>query len=169
MATIGHSLVGVGAVGGVASSDTTEELLLVIFGLISKTINDLLNTVNSLGDNMSREMGLGLGGLAVALSAVAVSVSQDNFEDLLGTLSFTFLIFGDSAGALDGGRGGRLGGIVEAGGVEGVARPLVAVELFEESIVFSGEAPNNAVGSLHSALNVNSGATLMSSCLRRVC
>jgi hypothetical protein len=32
-----------------------------------------------------------------------------------------------------------------------VAGPLVSVELFEESIVFSGEAPNNAVGSLHSA------------------
>ena len=75
MATIGHSLVSVGAVGGIASGDTTEELLLVIFGLISKTINDLLNTVNSLGDNVSGERWLRLGGLAVTLSAVAVSVS----------------------------------------------------------------------------------------------
>ena len=58
---------------------------------------------------------------------------------------------------------------METGGVERMAGPLVVVELFEESIVFSGEAPNNAVGSLHSALNVNSGATLMSSCLRRAC
>ena len=58
---------------------------------------------------------------------------------------------------------------METGGVERMAGPLVVVELFEESIVISGEAPNNAVGSLHSALNVKSGATLMPSSLRRAC
>ena len=58
---------------------------------------------------------------------------------------------------------------METSGVKRIAGPLVVVELFEESIVVFGEAPNNAVGSLHSTLNVKSGATLMHSSLRRVC
>ena len=144
-----------GAVGSVDSGEAAEELLLVVVGLISETANDLLNTVHVLGHGVSGEVWLRLRVLAVSLLAVAVSVSQNDLEHLLGLVADLVLLgvlgLGDSLGALHGGGGGALGGVVEASDVQGVARPLVSVELFEESIVFSGEAPNNAVGSLHSA------------------
>lgn len=72
-------------------------------------------------------------------------VLGDDSEDLLGLLLLALLIDNNALGALDGAVGSSAGGIVEASLGERAVGPIVVVELFEESIVVFGKAPNNAL------------------------
>lgn len=139
-----------GAHGGVLSSETTQQLLLVGVGLISEATDDLGGSVNTLGNWVSGDEDTGLGVLLMDFFTVLHFVLEDNLEDLSGLVGLLILLGGnDSLGTLDGAGGGTLGSVVHVGGGEWVVSPLVTVELLEESIVSLGEGPNNAVGSLH--------------------
>ena len=142
-----------GAEGSALSGEAAQQLLLVVVGLVGETLHDLGCAVHILGDCVSGDEHTRLGVLLMDFFTVLHFVSENDLKDLL--LLGGLLVIGlgslgvHSAGALDRAGAGRGGSVVEVGEGAWVVGPLVSVELDEVSIVFSGEGPNNAVGSSH--------------------
>lgn len=138
-----------GTLSSALLGETLEEHLLLNGGGVRKILNALGSTVDTLGEVVDVNEDTGGGVLLVSFFTVDHLVFGDNSEDLLGLLLLVLLINCDSLGTLDGASGGSAGCVVEVSLGQRVVGPLVVIELFEESIVFFGKGPKNAVRSLH--------------------
>lgn len=92
------------------------------------------------GGDENASLGIGRSGLFGTVGQlVPGNQGEGSLEFLFGVLFRAVYAYGAGGAA----------GVVETCDGEGVGGPVVAVELYEVSIVSSGEGPNNAVGDLH--------------------
>lgn len=131
------------------SSEATEGLLSGSLRDVRESLHNFSDSVDASleddgrGEDAALRVVLSLGNLVVAL------VGLEEGHHSLGAL----LALGVDGGEADSVSVGdaRLGGVVEASQVQGVAGELLTVGLDEERVVLLGELPHDFAGDLHSA------------------
>lgn len=140
-----HSGLDVGGHGRVETSELSESHSLGLVILEGESADGLGSVVDLRADGV-----LGVSKLALGLrfslgdSVVRLVLQVEGEHTLVSFLGLGFL-----GGARHADSVGRLGGVVEAGQVQGVAGERVAVALLHERVILLGKGPNDAIRSLH--------------------